>query len=76
MPTDTINDQSIPENLKRLLKIYADAWIEIYKTPGKELDPYEYSKQLALIRSNQAELLFKLLIAHVTCEGLSSANYQ
>lgn len=73
MPTDTINDQSIPENLKWLLKIHADAWIEIQKEnyqdqPGKQL---EYALQ-----TTQAELLFKLLIAHVTCEGLSSANYQ
>ena len=76
MPTDTIHDQSIPENLARLLKIYADAYIEIHKIPGVKQEPYEYSKQLAAIRANQDALLFKLLIAHVTCEGLSSANYQ
>ena len=71
MPTDTINDQSIPENLKRLLKIHADAWIEIYKIPYPELPAH-----LVVLREKQSELLFKLLIAHVTCEGLSSKNYQ
>ena len=69
MPTDTINDQSIPENLKRLLKIYADAWIGI----NGEGDPgISREIQMSAVRENQSELLFKLLIAHVTCEGLSN----
>jgi len=73
MPTDAINDQSIPENLKRLLKIYADAWIGIW---GKGDPGVSQETQMAGLRANQEELLFKLLIAHVTCEGLSSSNYE
>jgi len=65
MPTDAINDQSIPENLAWFLKIYADAWLEITN-----------SRQPLELRASQTELLFKLLIAHVTCEGLSSSNYE
>jgi len=73
MPTDAINDQSIPENLKRLLKIYADAYIGIW---GKEGPGVSQETQMASLRANQDNLLFKLLIAHVTCEGLSSKKYQ
>ena len=76
MPTDKDNDDSIPKNLAWLLKIYEDAYIKIHKIPGVNTEGYEYSKQLAAIRANQSELLFKLLIAHVTREGLSSENYQ
>ena len=72
MPTDTINDQSIPENLKRLLKIHADAYIEIQKKIYHDA-PREIEDAL---QTTQTELLFKLLIAHVTCEGLSHTNYQ
>ena len=71
MPT-TINDQSIPENLARLLKIHAEAWLEIQKKIYHDA-PREIEEAL---QTTQTELLFKLLIAHVTCEGLSSANYQ
>ena len=72
MPTDTIRDQSIPENLERLLKIYADAWIGIH---GKGDPGDSQENQMAGLRANQSEPLFKLLIAHVTCEGLSSRKY-
>ncbi len=65
MPTDKDLDDSIPKNLAWLLKIYADAWLEI-KT----------QRQNEELRASQTELLFKLLIAHVTCEGLSSTNYE
>ena len=64
MPTDKDIDGSIPKNLAWLLKIYQDAWLEI-----------NYSKQNQELKASQTELLFKLLIAHVTREGLSSAKY-
>ena len=73
MPTDTIHDKSIPENLERLLKIYADAWIGIW---GKGDPGVSQETQMAGLRDDQHVLLSKLLIAHVTCEGLSSKNYQ
>jgi hypothetical protein len=69
MPTYT-SDENIQRNLTWLLKIHEDVWCEMQ---NKLYPKAAHNNQLhEELKAVQYELLLKLLIAHVRCEGLGS----